>query len=127
MTLLNSKTQSQILDNIIDMTRSLGYRQRDLAEYLGIRENKISQWKLGQSHSYLDSLDKIAEFLGVEKEELIQPDALAKYERKLSPNEVHLVESYRKLLPSHQKIVDGFIESIIQMYNQPENTKKKKK
>ena len=126
MTLLNSKTQSQILDNIIDMTRSLGYRQRDLAEYLGIRENKISQWKLGQSHSYLDSLNKIAKFLGVEKEELIQPDALTKYERKLSTNEMHLVESYRKLLPSHQKVVDNFIASIIQMYNQPEKNSKEK-
>ena len=121
MTALNSKAQSQIIDNIIGTTRSLGYRQRDLAKYLGVRENKISQWKLGQFHSYLDSMDKIAEFLGVEKEELIHLAALTRYERTLSPDEEHLVESYRKILPSHRKVVVDFIHSIILMYSQQEN------
>ena len=44
---------------------------KDLADFLGISGNVITNWKNGSNHSYLKHLKKIAEFYNVSEDYLL--------------------------------------------------------
>ena len=48
-----------------------GFTQKELAEYINIPSNSMTEWKAGRSKSYQKHLPKIAEFLGVSADYLI--------------------------------------------------------
>ena len=67
-----------IVENIFRLLQEQGKTQRQLADYLGINESAIANWKNGKIKSYNKRLDEIATFfnvsisdlLGVESEDL---------------------------------------------------------
>lgn len=58
------------LEIILDELKKQGLRQKDLTDFLGLKENTASSWKAGHTLSYLKYLHAIAEFLGVSVEYL---------------------------------------------------------
>ena len=57
--------KEQILLRILACLESQGKKQKDLAEFIGINKNNITDWKSGKSKSYMKYMPEIAEFLGV--------------------------------------------------------------
>ena len=85
---------TEVLNNIFYMLKSKGIRQNELAEYLGISKNSITQWKTGRTSSYLNYIDQIATYLGVTSNELLHPKEVLK-ESLLSPEEIELIHNLR--------------------------------
>lgn len=59
------------VDKIISLLEQKKLTQNQLAEYLGLRSNCVSEWKVGKTQSYKKHLEKIAEFLEVPIEFLL--------------------------------------------------------
>lgn len=59
------------IDRICDLLEKQNKSQKDLADYLGIGKNRITDWKAGRIHSYTKYLPQIAEFLGVSVDQLL--------------------------------------------------------
>lgn len=57
-------------DSILQRMKEKGKTQRELAEFLGITEHKVSHWKNNRSDSYVKYIEQISEFLGVSIEEI---------------------------------------------------------
>ena len=58
-------TDNEILNNILNHMKIKGVRQTDVARYLGISDNAVSQWKTHTSKSYMKYLDQLAEYFDV--------------------------------------------------------------
>lgn len=59
------------LNKILELLDKQGKQQKDLAEFLGINKNNITDWKSGKSRSYTKYLPQIATFLGVSVDYLV--------------------------------------------------------
>lgn len=59
-----------ILNNILRLMYEKSIPQKQLADYLGIKNYQISEWKNGKTKSYMKYLPEIAKFLGVTMDEL---------------------------------------------------------
>lgn len=53
------------LDIILKELKVQKKSQKELAEYLGMSKNAVSEWKSGRNEAYKKHLKEIAEFLGV--------------------------------------------------------------
>lgn len=74
--LLKGRFEMDIITRIINMLRQRGKKQIELATFLGISNNNISEWKAGRSKSYMKYLPSIADFLGVSMEYLLGTESL---------------------------------------------------
>ena len=77
----------KVLNNIISELNRSNKKQKDLTDYLGLQKNSFTEWKGGRSKSYMKYLPRIAEFLGVSVDYLLDTD-----ENKKSPDTSHLGE-----------------------------------
>lgn len=59
------------IDIICDLLEKQNKSQKDLADFLGIGKNRITDWKAGRIQSYTKYLPQIAEFFGVTVDYLI--------------------------------------------------------
>ena len=112
------KNNNEILNNIFRLIQIKGVRQTDLAQYLGISRNAISQWKINKSSSYMDYLDKIALYFDVSTDDLLHPDKKNIHDTFLSQDEMELLTKYRLLKDEHLKkalmtVLSSFIECSV--------------
>lgn len=61
-------------DNILVLLEASGRSQKELADYLGVNKNRITDWKSGRINSYTKYLPQIADFLGVSVDTLLGKD-----------------------------------------------------
>lgn len=73
-----------------------GLSQAGLCEYIGIKPHVYTSWKYKDIHSYNRYLDKIAEYLKVPVEYLLNPISVGS-KIELSLRENQLIEQYRRL------------------------------
>ena len=59
------------IDKIVMLLEKKGIQQKELADFLGISKNTITDWKSGRIKSYNKHLPQIAEFLGVSIDYLV--------------------------------------------------------
>ncbi|WP_292017225.1 helix-turn-helix domain-containing protein [Megasphaera sp. UBA4233] len=99
------QNKNEILNNILYLLDQNGLQQKDLADYLGVSRTVITQWKKHQTDTYLKYIDKIAEFLDVSKNDLLNPDISILDESVLTPEEISLIKYYRSLdIPELKKV-----------------------
>lgn len=60
-----------VVPNIFRLLQVKGSRQRDLADYLGINESTIANWKNGKSKSWQKYLSEISNYFEVEIADLL--------------------------------------------------------
>jgi len=60
-----------IFTNILRIMENKKVTQKQMADYIGVTEQKISDWKAGRLKSYTKHLNKMAECLGVSVDELL--------------------------------------------------------
>ena len=63
-----------IIDKVCVLLERQGKTQKDLCDFLGISNNRFTDWKSGRLKSYQKLLPQISEFLGVSVEELLNGD-----------------------------------------------------
>jgi len=73
-----------------------GLTQAGLCEYIGIKPHVYTSWKYKDIHSYHRYLDRIAEYLKVPVEYLLNPISVGS-QIEYSLRENQLIEQYRRL------------------------------
>lgn len=58
-------------DKILEVAKSKGITQVQLAEHLGVGKQAVSEWKKGRSGAYMKRISEIADFLGVSVDYLL--------------------------------------------------------
>lgn len=81
--------------------------QKELARYVGVSTGTIVDWKSGRSYPRMDKIQKIADFLGCEKSDLIEERSFdnTSYTQSVAGriykeivNEPQLLEMFQKIL-----------------------------
>lgn len=68
---------SDIAKRIFELLDSRGIEQQELAEYLGLKKQSISEWRAGRTHSYKKYINQIAEFFGVSTDYLLNTENMS--------------------------------------------------
>lgn len=106
----------EVLTRILSLLDQQKKQQKDLADFLGINKNNITDWKSGKSKSYNKYLYQIAAYLNTTPEYLkgetdIISNSEPEKEQKKSPSEVgedqilkgDLAKIFLGLLPEQQE------------------------
>lgn len=109
----------KISERIFSIMKTKRITQAELAEALGITQPSVGNWKTRGTTPPMEYLPKICEVLGVSWEYLITGEENKNY---ISPEEIKLLEQYRKILPSGQKDILEYID--YQLYKQKKGEKK---
>lgn len=83
------------IHKIFEMMTSQGKSGKDLAVYLNVTQQTVTNWKIGVSESYKKRLPEIAVFLNTTVEELAGIPLHAEKPDSLSEHEVQLIQAYR--------------------------------
>lgn len=98
------------IDKIIILLKKQNKKQKELTDYLGITKNSFTDWKSGRIKSYQKHLPKIAEFLGVSIDYLLNDTE--EFENSLnimlSIKEKELISRYRNK-PEMQSAIDRLL------------------
>ncbi len=62
---------SEVAKRIFELLDSRDIEQQELADYLGLKKQSISEWRAGRTHSYKKHINQIAEFFGVTTDYLL--------------------------------------------------------
>lgn len=105
-------TDNEVLNNILNLMKIKGVRQTDVARYLGISDNAVSQWKTHTSKSYMKYLDQLAGYFDVTTDDLLHVQKENIYEKHLSLDEQELLKQYRLLPNEIRKEINQLLSSI---------------
>lgn len=60
------------VERILFLLEKSGTEQKDLAHFLGVKAQTVSDWKSGKTQSYKKHIDKIAEYFNVSVDYLLE-------------------------------------------------------
>ena len=102
-----------------------GVTQKELAEAVGLSQGAISDWMTLRRYPRMDAVQKLADFFGIEKSDLVEDRSVkSKYyvdsefkkleeQMKSSPETVELHLAIEKLSDSNKAIVKALIDSLL--------------
>lgn len=97
-------TDDPVMLRIIEQLEEQGKTEKGLIEFLGLTSNMFTVWKYGDSKSYMKRIDKIAEYLGLTKEYLLNGRDSGSIENILTGTEIRILTMYRSMRSEEQEI-----------------------
>jgi transcriptional regulator with XRE-family HTH domain len=85
--------------------------QRELARVVGVSPSTICDWTRGRAYPRMDKLQKLADYFGISKSELVEDNYVAK--ETVSGKEQKLLDLFHKVPEEHR---DGLLE-LIEVYS----------
>lgn len=110
-----------ILTRILECMGNKYGAGKELANYLGLSGNVITNWKNGSNHSYMKYLPQIAEFYDVSESYLLgksdsklRPAVLEEVQDILSDPDIVMFARHTKKIPEtdRKRILDNFRSTI---------------
>ena len=110
-----------ILTRILECMGNKYGAGKELANYLGLSGNVITNWKNGSNHSYMKYLPQIAEFYDVSESYLLgksdsklRPAVLEEVQDILSDPDIVMFARHTKKIPEadRKRILDNFSEYL---------------
>lgn len=105
-----------MLEKILALLQERGIEQQKLADYLGINQQVITDWKGGRSKSYRKYVGKIAEFFGISPDYLFNSKPIPSESAAQNKTEKRLLLLARKAadIPDEQRerIIKNFEDNI---------------
>ena len=105
-------------DNILEVMNERGITQKQLADAIGVSQQKVSDWKRGTVKSWNKRIPEIASALGVTVEKLIGTEK--------SPAENELDEAKQELYRIMDQLSDDDLEKLLDYANLIEAGKQRK-
>lgn len=105
-----------ILNKIITLLKEQGKSQKELCEYLGIKQQAFTNWKGGNNTSYMKHLPQIAKFLDVSVDYLLEEENTAPKNEDgaiTDPLEARLMESVRQLSDDQKKLLLAQLDTLL--------------
>ena len=108
----------EALTRMLSLLEQQQKQQKDLADFLGINKNNITDWKSGKSKSYNKYLYQIATYLNTTPEYLkgetdIKEIPSDKSSNNLSPEELAIVKAYRSKSEEIKAAARGLLGVVI--------------
>lgn len=105
---MEKKYYLEVLNRICVILDEKGITQKELCEFLGLKNKSFTEWKAGRSTSYMKKLPQIAEFLGVSVEYLLGKEK-SSGSAELGEKDRKLIEAYHRSEPVIQSTVDKLL------------------
>ena len=112
-------------ENLKHYIQEKGVTQKEVAEALNMSQGAFSDWMSLRRYPRMDAVQKLAEFFGIEKSDLVEDQSvknkyyvgkeLKKLEEKMknSPESIELHLAIEKLSDSNKAIVKALIDSLL--------------
>ena len=110
-----------ISDNIKILRERFGITQKELAEIAGVSDKAVSTWELGTYEPRMGAIQRIADYFGIQKSNLIEDDGmkLIKISKPTETDELALIMEKRPLLKELflelSKLSDDGLETFIKL------------
>ena len=102
-----------VITRIEELLKSQKRTKKELTDYIGINNTNFSMWKYENSKSYMKYLGKIAEFLGVSANYLLEGEESPDNSIIVSDeSEVRLIQIYRKFDSRKKKLLIDLMETM---------------
>ena len=115
--LLGEVDKKIIANNIIKYMRKSGKTQKELCSILGLKESTFSDWVTGKKYPRIDKIEKMANYFGVSKADLVEENAVEARSILLSADEVEVIKKYRQLEPDDKEVVDVILNIKAKKFN----------
>lgn len=102
-----------ISENIRKLRKRLGYKQEQVAVFLGISYDVLSGYENGTTQVPVDKLEKIADLFGVELRDLLSKDenindatiASTFITDEVTTEDINSIADFQRIVKSHQKML----------------------
>ena len=110
---IRTMTDNPILLRIMDLLKRNGHTEKDLLRSVNLKDTTFNRWKFENSKSFMQHIDKIADYLGVSIDFLIrgrENDVFVAEEKKI-------VDIYRKLSRRRQEMILNLLHDFAEVEN----------
>jgi transcriptional regulator with XRE-family HTH domain len=114
-----------IMERVLELLKENGKEQKDLSDYLGITQQRFSDWKAERVRSYLKYIDKIADFFGVSSDYLLgntetKYQIINKNDKRIAKDdteeELLVMFRSRDLTPQDKELIKENIRNTIDLF-----------
>jgi transcriptional regulator with XRE-family HTH domain len=85
--------------------------QRELARAVGVSPSTICDWTRGRAYPRMDKLQKLADYFGISKSELVEDNYVAK--ETVSKKEQEIIDLFHKIPEEKRESVLSIIRTVI--------------
>jgi repressor LexA len=85
--------------------------QRELARAVGVSPSTICDWTRGRAYPRMDKLQKLADYFGISKSELVEENYVAK--ETVSKKEQEIIDLFHKIPEEKRESVLSIIRTVI--------------
>ena len=90
-----------------------GKEQKEVAEDIGVATSTFNDWAKGKNYPRIDKIEKLANYLGIKKSDLIEDKKITPEETKLTEGEKMLLDLFRQVPEDQQQLVLGMIRAAL--------------
>jgi repressor LexA len=106
-----------VSENIRKFREEHGMTQSELGDILGVTDKAVSAWELGTREPRMGVIQKLADYFGVRKSDIIESPSL-KNESDMPDDDKVLLYKFRRLNPKRQTEMLNYLEFLAQQGNQ---------
>jgi transcriptional regulator with XRE-family HTH domain len=104
--------------NIRELRTRYGLTQQQLGEIAGVSDKAVSTWESGQKEPRMGAIQKLSDYFNIPKSYIIDDhDHNAPTPLLLSPDELALLQNYRKLSPEGQHYIRQTMDMAVKNYD----------
>lgn len=100
-------------DNLAYYMKNKNIDRNRLCEDLGFKYSTVSEWLSANKYPRIDSIEKMANYFGIAKSQLIEKKEPSNISDKLSEREESLITNYRQLNTEGKDKTDEYVEDLI--------------
>ena len=100
------------MNRIRELRIAAGKSQAELADLIHVNKQTISQYERGVRYPKKENMEALADYFNVSIDYLTGKVNVTQI--VLTPEERHLIESYRKLSASNQHLIDAMLDTMLQ-------------
>ena len=100
-------------DNLAYYMKNKNIDRNRLCEDLGFKYSTVSEWLSANKYPRIDSIEKMANYFGIAKSQLIEKKEPSNISDKLSEREESLITNYRQLNTEGKDKADEYVEDLI--------------
>ena len=89
-----------------------GKEQKEIAEYIGVASSTFNNWVKGYKYPRIDKIEKLANYFGIMKSDLIE-----EHGKSNSTKTISITEDEQKLLELFRKVPEHQQHMVLQMIN----------
>ena len=111
---VNKLTDDPVVLRIMDQLQLQNLTEKSLLEFLGTSNSLFNAWKYRNVKSYVKYIDRIAEYLGVEKDYLLEGTDSYVNKDTLTATEIKIVGLFRDMGNKQQSTFIGIGEMLVE-------------